>query len=98
MEDKLKSKITSELENRTLDKIIKPNQSSEDDLMDTLFGDSFYTEDFYNSLMEQLEQQEEAAQNTEGADDGIHLLIRIWKALIARIYLRLRERSLKLMN
>lgn len=70
MEDKLKSKITSELENRTLDKIIKPNQSSEDDLMDTLFGDGFYTEDFYNSLMEQLEQQEEAAQNTEGAADG----------------------------
>lgn len=65
MEDKLKTRITSELENRTLDKIIKPNQDSEDDLLNSLFGDSFYTDEFYNSLKEQLESQESEDQDKE---------------------------------
>lgn len=59
MEDKLKNRIASEIDNRTLGKIIKNNQTSEDNFLDSLFEDDFYNEDFYNSLKEQLEKQEE---------------------------------------
>ena len=56
---KFKEKVATELENRTVDKIIKTDKKSDDELVSSLFSDDFYNDDFYNSLKDKLEKENE---------------------------------------
>lgn len=63
--EQLKNKFTSGLENKTVDKIIKPDDKTSEQLYEELFSDDFYSDDFCDSLKEKLEKENKEREERE---------------------------------
>lgn len=62
---KIQDRVATELESRTVDKIIKTDKQSQEELFESLFTDDFYTDDFYQGLKDKLEAENEEIDREE---------------------------------
>lgn len=67
---KIQDRVATELESRTVDKIIKTDKQSQEELFESLFTDDFYTDDFYQGLKDKLEAENEEADSQDESEDS----------------------------